>query len=53
MNFKRAARNAAHVAGRVIEGYGALKGMYHAGQAIYNFTRVAAPAFATAAAAIL
>ena len=53
MNFKRAARNAAHYAQIGIDGYGALKGMYHAGAALYNFTRMAAPAFATAAAAIL
>ena len=50
MHWKRAARNAAHYTERAIEGYGALKGMYQAGAAIYNFTRMAAPAFATAAA---
>ena len=53
MHWKRAARNAAHYTQRAIEFGSALKGMYHTGQAIYNFTRVAAPAFATAAAAIL
>ena len=52
MHWKRAARNAAHYAQIGIDGYGALKGMYHAGQAIYNFSRMVAP-FATAAAAIL
>ncbi len=50
MHWKKAARNAAHYAERAIEFGGALKGMYQAGQAVYNFSRVAAPAFATAAA---
>ncbi len=50
MHWKRAARNAAHYAQIGIDGYGALKGMYHAGQLVYQAARMAAPAFATAAA---
>ena len=52
MHWKKAARNAAQCTTRAIEGYDALKGKYQAGAAIYNFTRMAAPAFATAAAMI-